>query len=83
MPKRGADLVTTTTTSAMVQPVRTLSGFDLAQALVDLGVKMSRETNATIAELYGDAGVPEDQLDALKARLSVRAGLRVVAGGGA
>lgn len=61
--------------------VRPLSGFALAQALAARGVKMSLEANALIAELYGKDGVPEDQLDALQARLSVRAGLRVVAGG--
>jgi transposase InsO family protein len=60
--------------------VRVLKGFELAKSLAGLGVKMTRETNAVIAELYAD-GVPEDELPALQARLTVRAGLRVVAGG--
>ena len=60
--------------------VRVLKGFELAQAMAGLGVKMTRDTNAVIAELYAD-GVPEDELPALQARLTVRAGLRVVAGG--
>lgn len=61
---------------------RVLKGFELAKAMAGLGVKMTRETNALIAELYAD-GVPEDELPALQARLTVRAGLRVVAGGAA
>lgn len=60
--------------------VRVLKGFELAKSLAGLGVTMTRETNAVIAELYPE-GVPEDQLEALRDRLTVRAGLRVVAGG--
>ena len=42
---------------------------------------MSPELIATLKNLHAD-GVPEDEIEALAARLTVRAGLRVVAGGG-
>lgn len=80
LPRRGTDMVPAFATSRTPLPVRILKGFELAKAMAALGVKMTRETNAAIAELYPD-GVPEDQLDALRDRLTVRAGLRVVAGG--
>lgn len=60
--------------------VRILSQFEAAQALVKRGVVMSAELVATLKTLHAD-GVPEDALDALHARLSVRAGLRIVNGG--
>jgi hypothetical protein len=47
-----------------------------------MGTAMNRERNAQVAAWYPD-GVPEDQLEALQARLTVRAGLRMVAGGAA
>jgi len=81
MPKRGADLATLVTTSSTPLPVRTLNQFEAAQALVALGVTMNAELVATLRTLHPD-GVPEDQLEALQARLTVRTGLRVVAGGG-
>ena len=81
IPKPSVALELQATTRSTPVPVRMLAGFALAQALAARGVKMSLEANALIAELYGKDGVPEDQLDALQARLSVRAGLRVVAGG--
>ena len=40
----------------------------------------NRETSAQVRAWYPD-GVPEGELDALHARLTVRSGLRVVAGG--
>jgi len=43
---------------------------------------MSRESSAQLRAWYPD-GVPEDQLDEVRNRLTVRSGLRVVAGGGA
>lgn len=58
-----------------------LEGFELARALADLGIEMSREKNALVASLY-PGGVPESELPALQARLTVRQGLRVVNGGG-
>lgn len=80
MPKRGADLpsITTATTPAAV---RLLTHFEAARALVAMGVAMSPELVATLKHLHPE-GVPEDQLESLKDRLTVRAGLRVVAGGG-
>ena len=57
-----------------------LEGFELARALADLGIEMSREKNALVASLY-PGGVPESELAALQARLTVRQGLRVVNGG--
>ena len=44
------------------------------------GLTLNAELVATLKTLHPD-GVPEDQLDALFARLSVRRGLRVVNGG--
>ena len=80
MPKRGADLATFTTTASTPLPVRTLTQFEAAQALVKRGVTMSAELVTTLKTLHAD-GVPEDALDALHARLAVRAGLRIVNGG--
>ncbi|QDL55317.1 transposase family protein [Rhodoferax aquaticus] len=79
MPRKGTDLVSTTSTSSMVV-ARVLSQFEAAQALVVRGVAMSPELIATLRSLHPD-GVPEDQLEALQARLAVRGGLRMVAGG--
>lgn len=82
MPLRGAELVPGTTTRLTPLPVRMLTQFEAAQALVGRGVVMNTELVATLKNLHGD-GVPEDELDALQARLTVRQGLRMVAGGGA
>lgn len=60
--------------------VAVLSQFEAAKALAARGIPMSRELTALLRRDYLD-GVPEDQLDALQARFTVRAGLRVVAGG--
>jgi len=79
--KRGSDLVTTTTTSMTPLPVRMLSQFEAANALVKLGMTLSAELVATLKNQYPD-GVPEDQIGALHDRLTVRSGLRVVNGGG-
>ncbi len=62
------------------QAVRTLTQFEAAQALVAKGMTLNAELIATLKNQYED-GVPEDQLDALHARLTVRGGLRVVNGG--
>ncbi|MES2948654.1 MAG: integrase [Pseudomonadota bacterium] len=80
MPKRGEDLATRVTTASTPLPVRTLSTFEAAQELVGRGVMMSKDLVATLRSLHPE-GVPEDQLEALHARLTVREGLRVVAGG--
>lgn len=57
-----------------------LTHFEAAKALVGKGVVMSPELVGTLKTLHPD-GVPETELDALVARLTVRAGLRVVGGG--
>jgi transposase InsO family protein len=82
IPKRGEELAVNVTTASSSAEAKILKGFELARALADLGIEMSRERNALVAQLYPE-GVPEDELPALQARLQVRAGLRVVAGGGA
>jgi len=58
-----------------------LPHFKAAQELVKRGVAMSPELVATLKHLHPEA-VPESALDDLVARLTVRSGLRVVAGGG-
>ena len=78
LPRRGTELVTSL--RAQVAPERVLKGFELAARLAAKGVPMTPDLSAVLAEQYAD-GVPEDQLDELQARLTVRAGLRVVAGG--
>ena len=80
LPRRGTDLQTTVSTHKA--PARLLSPFEAAAELVRLGVTMTRETSAQVRAWYPE-GVPEDQLQDLQARLTVRSGLRVVAGGAA
>lgn len=81
LPKRGTELAPNASSSRIPTRVRTLSQFEAAQALVARGMTMGQELVATLRNQYPD-GVPEDELDALQARLTVRGGLRVVAGGG-
>lgn len=78
--KRGSDLVSTTTTSLTPIPVRVLTPFEVSAKLAQAGVAMDREKSAQVRAWYPE-GVPEDQLAELQSRLTVRAGLRVVAGG--
>lgn len=80
LPRRGTELATTVTTTQAA--ARVLSQFEAAKALAARGVAMSPELVATLRHSWPE-GVPEDQLDDLQARLTVRAGLRMVAGGGA
>jgi hypothetical protein len=82
MAKRGAELSSTTTTRLTPLPVRVLTLFEVAGALVKADVAMTAEKNAQVRAWYPD-GVPEDEMTALQARLTVRAGLRMVAGGAA
>lgn len=79
LPKRGTDLVTNVTTRAA--PAQVLSTFQAAAELRRLGLEMTRELTAQLRAWYPD-GVPEDQLQALHSRLTMRGQLRVVAGGG-
>ncbi len=78
MPKRGQDMQTKVTTISTPVPERILSLFEAALEMRSRGVEMSAERNAQIRNWYAD-GVPESELDALQHRLSVRAGLRMVA----
>jgi len=80
MPRRGTDLSSSTTTSRTAMPTRVLTPFEAAAELGRMGVTMSREASAQVRAWYPD-GVPEDQLHDLQARLTVRSGLRMVAGG--
>ena len=59
---------------------RVLNTFEAASEVRRLGVELTREKVAQIQSWY-PGGVPEDELQALCERLTVRAGLRVVAGG--
>lgn len=77
LPRRGTALDTSVQVGGHVPEV--LTHFEAARAMVDKGVAMSPEMLGTLKSLHPD-GVPEDQLDDLVARLTVRAGLRVVGG---
>lgn len=78
LPRRGTELETSTRV-AQAAPVL-LTHFEASKSLIARGVAMSPELVGTLKALHPD-GVPEDQIDALTARLTVRSGLRVVAGG--
>lgn len=78
LPRRGTALDTATRVAAAESAL--LTHFEAAKALVTKGVAMSPELVGTLKSLH-PAGVPETELDALVARLTVRAGLRVVGGG--
>lgn len=78
LPRRGTDLGATTRV-AQAEPVL-LNHFEAVRALVARGVEMSPSLVGTLKGLHPE-GVPEDQIDDLAARLTVRAGLRVVSGG--
>lgn len=80
LPKAGTQLVSTTTVPSASVAVRTLTQFEAAGELARMGLPMNRELVATLRTLHPD-GVPEDQLQALHARLTVRGGLKVVNGG--
>ena len=80
LPKVGTDLAVTTTTPVTPVPARVLTLFEVASWLASNGVAMTPEKLAQVRGWYA-AGVPEDELDAVKQRLTVRSGLRVVNGG--
>lgn len=61
--------------------VRLLTPFEVSAWLGKAGVAMDRDKSAKVVEWCGKEGLPEDHLEEVKARLAVRAGLRVVAGG--
>lgn len=78
LPRRGEALSVGTSTRQGTAKV--LTHFEAARELVALGVAMSPELIGTLKSLHPE-GVPDDQIESLVARLTVRAGLRVVAGG--
>ena len=78
LPRRGTELSTTIRVAQAAPEL--LTHFEAAKALVAKGVAMSPELLGTLKNLHQD-GVPETEIDALAARLTVRAGLRVVGGG--
>ncbi|KZT11672.1 integrase [Acidovorax sp. GW101-3H11] len=80
MPRRGTDLAPAVTTTRTAATERVLNGFEAAAELRRRGLEMTREITANLRAWYPE-GVPEGELDALHARLTVRSGLRVVAGG--
>jgi transposase InsO family protein len=77
LPRRGTLLETGASVAKAAARVLTL--FEVAAELARRGEAMTAERNAQVRAWYPD-GVPEDQLDELQARLTVRAGLRVVGG---
>ena len=78
LPKESSALAVAVTTTSTVAPVRVLTPFQAASELVQRGVAMTPELRALLA-----GGLPEDELAALAARYTVRAGLRVINGGNA
>lgn len=80
VPKASVPLDVSTVTTSTPKAMRILTQFEAAQALRAMGLVLTPELVATLKTLHPD-GVPEDQLDALKDRLTVRRGLRVVNGG--
>ena len=78
LPRRGTGLDTTTRVAQAAPAL--LTHFEAAKALIAKGVAMSPELVTTLKGLHPE-GVPETEIDALVARLTVRAGLRVVGGG--
>lgn len=80
MPRRGTDLPGVATVQRVEAPPAVLPLFEAAAELARRGVAMSPERNAQARAWFPD-GVPETELDDLVRRLTVRAGLRVVAGG--
>jgi len=77
--KPGTELVPAATTAAAIAQAapRPLTHFETARELTARGVAMDAE-RVGLLRAWHPEGVPEDQLDALAARLNVRAGLRVV-----
>ncbi|MBF5006376.1 DDE-type integrase/transposase/recombinase [Diaphorobacter caeni] len=80
LPRQGAELTPAVTTNRTPAPARILNTFEAALELRRMGLELTAEKSSQIKSWYPD-GVPEDELQALHDRLTVRAGLRVVAGG--
>lgn len=77
LPRRGTELQTGASVAQATNEL--LTHFEAAKALAARGVPMSPELVGSLKSLHPD-GVPEAELGALEARLTVRAGLRVVGG---
>lgn len=77
LPRRGTELQAGTRV-AQAEP-ELLTHFEAAKALAAKGVAMTPELVGSLKGLHPE-GVPVAELDALAARLTVRAGLRVVGG---
>lgn len=80
LPRQGTELAPTVTATRLPAAARVLNTFEAAKELRYMGLELTPEKAAQIKSWHPD-GVPEDQLQALFDRLTVRAGLRVVAGG--
>jgi len=84
LPKRGTDLVTTVTTTSTPKVVAKLNAFEVSRWLTANGVAMDGDKTARLIKLcapYGKDGVPETDLEGIKASLTARPSLRVVNGG--
>lgn len=77
LPRRGTELQTGASVAQAAPEL--LTHFEAAKALAARGVPMSPELVGSLKSLHPD-GVPEAELGALEARLTVRASLRVVGG---
>lgn len=80
LPRKGTGLQPAVATREA--PAAILNGFQISTRLRAMGMQMDREKMGQIRAWYPD-GMAEDQLQSLYDRLTVRGGLRVVAGGGA
>ena len=82
LPRHGAEMVPAVTTRVTPLPARVLTLFEVASALTRMGeLPMKPSERNDLVRGWYPKGVPEEEMAALHARLSVRAGLRVVAGG--
>lgn len=81
LPRKGTDLVVPTRVARPVMEAPLLTHFEAARELCRRGVDMNPEKNAQVAAWYPQ-GVPEDEIEALQARLerAARPALRVVGG---
>lgn len=81
LPRQGQAVTPNVTTAASTAAPVLLSHFEAGKQLTAQGVAMSPERYALLRQWHPE-GVPEAELQAVAERLAVRAGLRVVAGGG-
>lgn len=79
LPRKGTELQTGMAQAQRVA-ARVLNAFEAATELQRMGLEMNKEKALQLRAWYPD-GVPEDQLQSVLDRLTVRSGLRVVSGG--